>query len=76
MNSQVDPLSWNLRCCSAGAAVWKDKAMAEQKLLHLTLPELQDSPTSQSFSTSSVIVGNKAQDRMDQQVSRVNLRSF
>lgn len=30
VNSQVDTSPWHPRCCLAGAAVWRDKAMAEQ----------------------------------------------
>lgn len=73
MNSQGDTsMRWHLSCCLAGAAVWKDKAMAEPKLLHLsathTLPQLQDSPA-----IPSVRVGSKVQDRTDQQLGWVNL---
>lgn len=66
MNSQVDTSPWHFGCCLAGAAVWKDKSMAEQKLQkHLsaiyTLPKLQDSPT-----IPNMMVGSKVQDRTDQ----------
>ena len=73
MNSQVITSPCYLWCCFPGAVVWEAKAMAEQKLLHFnavpTLPELQDSPTSQSFLTLSVNMGSEVQGTVDQQVS-------
>lgn len=59
-----------LWCCFVGAVIWEVKAMVEQKLLRYsaipTLPESQDSFTSQSFWTSSVIVGSKVRGTVDQ----------